>query len=66
MVLRYCATNVKQTKIRDTAVLVKGQDKYGHFDLLPAPQRDFGEDELSRHNDSVGRMQRIIHSKDYE
>ena len=66
MVLRYCATHVKQTKVRDTAVLVKGVDDYGHFDLLPPPREDFGEEEMARQKDALRRMQRAIHSKDYE
>ena len=66
MVLRYCATHVRQTKVRDTAVLVKGEDEYGHFDLLPAPEGDFGEVELNRQKDATRRMHRAIHSKDYK
>lgn len=66
MVLRYCATHVQQTKVRDTAVLVKGKDEYGNFDLLPRPERDLGEFELARQKDSTRRMQRAIHFMDYE
>ncbi len=66
MVLRYCATHVKQTKVRDTAVLVCGKDEYGNFDLLPKPEEEFGEIELERQRDAQQRMQRALHSKDYE
>ena len=66
MVLRYCATHVKQSKLRDTAVLVHGLDAYGHFDLLPAPKIDAGDEELLRQKDALQRMQRALHSKDYE
>ena len=66
MVLRFCATHVKQTKLRDTAVLVHGVDNYDHFDLLPAPETDAGHKELERQNDALQRMQRALHSKDYE
>lgn len=66
MVLRYCATHVKQTKVADTAVLVKGRDVFNHFELLPPPQVNMGNEEVSRHKDSLRKMQRAIHSKDYE
>ena len=66
MVLRYCATHVKQTKLRDTAVLVHGLDAYDHFDLLPAPEIDAGDKERQRQKDALQRMQRALHSKDYK
>ena len=66
MVLRYCATHVRQTKLRDTAVLVKGVDTFGNFDLLQGPDEDLGADEVDRQTDALRRMQRAIHSKDYE
>jgi ectoine hydroxylase-related dioxygenase (phytanoyl-CoA dioxygenase family) len=66
MVLRYCATRVKQTKLRDTAVLVHGLDAYDHFDLLPAPEIDAGDAERQRQKDALQRMQRALHSKDYK
>lgn len=66
MVLRYCATHVTQTKLRDTAVLVHGEDEYGNFDLLPEPKKDFGEEELLRQKDALRRAHRALHSKDYE
>ena len=66
MVLRYCATRVKQTKLRDTAVLVHGLDAYDHFDLLPAPEIDAGDEERQRQKDALQRMQRALHSKDYK
>ena len=51
MVLRYCATDVRQTKVAgDRAILVRGQDDYGHFALIPRPSEDLGdaERELAR------------------
>lgn len=66
MVLRYCATHVKQTKIQDTAVLVCGSDRFGNFELLPKPAVDYGEQELERQKSAVGRMHRALHSKDCE
>lgn len=67
MVLRYCATDVRQTKVEgDRAVLVAGQDRYGHFDLVQRPARDLGPDERERRR-ALGRTRhRALHSMDYE
>ena len=46
MVLRYCATDVRQTKVEgDRAILVKGGDDYGHFEYIPRPAADLGAGE---------------------
>ena len=66
MVIRYAATRVRQTKLRDTAVLVRGEDRYGHFDLFPAPATDGGAEEFARHAEAIARTERIVHSMDYE
>ena len=48
MALRYCATNVKQTKTdRDRAILVAGEDHYQHFEMIPRPIRDMNDKALS-------------------
>ncbi|MEM7079516.1 MAG: phytanoyl-CoA dioxygenase family protein [Pseudomonadota bacterium] len=60
MVLRFCGTHVQQTKGSDTAVLVAGEDRYGHFDLLGAPEADFAPEAQARHHDAVAKMGRII------
>ena len=62
MVLRYAATHVTQTKLRDTAVLVAGEDRFGNFDLLDAPEVEFGEAEMACQADALERMSRVIHS----
>ena len=46
MVLRFCATDVRQTKAKgDRAILVKGTDAYRHFEMIPRPREDLGEAE---------------------
>ncbi len=46
MVLRFCATDVRQTKAKgDRAILVKGTDRYRHFAMIPRPSEDQGEAE---------------------
>ena len=51
MVLRFCATHVRQTKTAgDRAILVHGEDAFGHFALIPRPSVDMGvaERQLAR------------------
>ncbi len=62
MVLRYCAGHVRQTKGPDTAVLVAGVPEHEQFELMPAPEVDFGEVERTRHARAVRQMGAIIMS----
>jgi hypothetical protein len=39
--IRYIPTHVRQLGGRDTASLVRGVDRFGHFDLEPRPASDF-------------------------
>jgi ectoine hydroxylase-related dioxygenase (phytanoyl-CoA dioxygenase family) len=38
MVLRFMRPSVRQTRARDSATLVAGEDRFGHFDLEPEPE----------------------------
>ena len=62
MVLRFCAIQVRQTKGPDTAVLVAGEDRYGHFELLGPPRQDRGVQEMQQHRNAVDMMVRNIMS----
>ncbi|MEM7221151.1 MAG: phytanoyl-CoA dioxygenase family protein [Pseudomonadota bacterium] len=62
MVARYCRTDVRQTKGRDTAVLAAGKDRFGHFELRGAPCIDFGPSETQRHAEAVQLLGQIIHA----
>ncbi|MCK1652943.1 phytanoyl-CoA dioxygenase family protein [Bradyrhizobium sp. 149] len=42
--VRYIPTSIKQTLGEDSATLVRGQDRYHHFNLEPRPARDFDPD----------------------
>jgi len=42
--------------VRVSATLVRGEDRYGHFDLDPAPARDFGPEERAAHKAAVDRF----------
>ena len=67
MVLRYCATDVRQTKVSgDRAILVKGVDEHGHFEQIPRPETDGGVRELELARKHGQTRQRALHSMDYE
>jgi non-haem Fe2+, alpha-ketoglutarate-dependent halogenase len=55
--ISYVPTHVRCTSsTRVTAMLVRGTDRYGHFDDEPRPQVDFGEAERVAHADAVARF----------
>ncbi len=43
------------SKIRVTASLVRGVDRYGHFDLEPEPRSDYDADARAVHSDALKR-----------
>jgi non-heme Fe2+,alpha-ketoglutarate-dependent halogenase len=55
LVLRYVAAEVRQAKARDSATLVRGADRFGHFDLEPRPAVDFGPAEIAAFRAAIGR-----------
>jgi non-haem Fe2+, alpha-ketoglutarate-dependent halogenase len=55
--ISYVPTNVRCTsRTRVTAMLVRGTDRYGHFDDEPRPRVDFGVEEQAVHADAVARF----------
>ena len=56
LAIRYIPTHVRQVKLRDSATLVRGEDRHGHFDLMPAPKSDLDADALAAHEDAMGRV----------
>ena len=58
--IRYLPTHVRQTKGRDSAMLVRGIDQHGHFDLEPRPNADLGERELKAHAAAVDRKIAVL------
>lgn len=55
--ISYIPTSVRcQTRTRQTAMLVRGEDRYNHFDDEPRPQVDYGADERAAHADAVARF----------
>ena len=54
--IRYVPTSVRQMKVRDCATLVRGQDRFGHFDLEPAPQADNDPAGIAAHTLAMERQ----------
>jgi non-haem Fe2+, alpha-ketoglutarate-dependent halogenase len=61
LAIRYIPTSVRQTKVRDSAMLVRGQDKYHHFDPEPRPKADLDEAALAAHADAMGRQVKALY-----
>ena len=59
--IRYIPTYVRQTKVRDSAMLVRGVDRYGHFDPEPRPTADVDKAALAAHADAVGRQVKALY-----
>ncbi len=53
--INYIATEVVQQKNggHDTAMLVRGRDSYGHFELETPPQSDFSQQSIAQYRHSI-------------
>lgn len=56
LAVRYIPTHVQQVKLRDSAMLVRGVDAYGHFDPEPDPVADLDAAALAAHADAMQRQ----------
>ena len=59
--IRYIPPHVSQLKSRDSAMLVRGRDRYGNFDPDPAPKRDLDEAALAAHQAAVERSAKVLY-----
>lgn len=60
--IRYVPTYVRQTAgPKDFATLVRGVDRYHHFDYEPAPKVEFGEEERTAHKRITEESNRILY-----
>ena len=59
--IRYIPTYVRQTKVRDSATLVRGVDSVGAFDHEPRPRRDLDAAALAAHTDAVERQVKALY-----
>lgn len=60
LAIRYLPAHVRQTKGRDSAMLVRGKDRHGNFDLERRPRQDLGEAELRAHAEAVERKVAVL------
>ncbi len=59
--VRYIPTHVRQTKLRDSAQLVRGVDEHGNFDWEPRPQADLDPQALATHASAVERQLKTLY-----
>ena len=62
LAMRYIPPHVRQLKVRDSATLVRGTDRYGNFDLEPAPRHDLDAAALAAHRDAVDRSAKALYA----
>jgi ectoine hydroxylase-related dioxygenase (phytanoyl-CoA dioxygenase family) len=60
--IRYIPPHVRQLKVRDSAMLVRGVDRCGHYDAERPPAADLDEAALAAHGDAVGRQLKALYS----
>jgi ectoine hydroxylase-related dioxygenase (phytanoyl-CoA dioxygenase family) len=61
LAIRYIPPHVRQVKVRDSAMLVRGVDPYGHYDWEPEPKADLDEAALAAHADAVNRQVKALY-----
>jgi non-heme Fe2+,alpha-ketoglutarate-dependent halogenase len=59
--VRYIPPHVRQLKVRDRAMLVRGRDTHGNFDLEPPPKSDLDAAALAEHRDSTERSVKALY-----
>jgi non-haem Fe2+, alpha-ketoglutarate-dependent halogenase len=60
--IRYIPPHVRQLKVRDSAMLVRGHDRHGNFDLEPGPRADLDADAVAAHRDAVERSAKALYA----
>jgi chlorinating enzyme len=59
--IRYIPTSVAQVAGRDSAALVRGSDRFHHFDLEPRPSRDMDPQFVALHKQIAERSAQILY-----
>jgi non-haem Fe2+, alpha-ketoglutarate-dependent halogenase len=59
--IRYIPTSLYQLEGTDSATLVRGEDRFGHFELEPRPERDMQDDMLALHHRLTERAAQILY-----
>lgn len=61
LAIRYIAPHVRQLKTNDSAMLVRGVDRHGHFDPEPEPKADLDAAALAAHGEAVRRQLQALY-----
>jgi len=59
--IRYIPTHIRQVEGEDSATLVRGADRYGHFEAEPRPDRDMPDELLAYHKRITERSAKILY-----
>jgi non-heme Fe2+,alpha-ketoglutarate-dependent halogenase len=59
--IRYIPTRIHQLEGEDSATLVRGVDRFHHFELEPTPERDMQDDMMSLHRRLTERAAQILY-----
>lgn len=62
LAIRYIPTYVRQVKIDDSAVLVRGRDRHDNFEHEPRPAADLDPAALAAHTAAIQRMLGTVYS----
>jgi non-haem Fe2+, alpha-ketoglutarate-dependent halogenase len=63
--IRYIPTRIRQTQVEgDSATLVRGMDRFGHFELEQLPRREFDPDAVAYHRRIMSRRRAIYGKAD--
>ena len=62
MAIRYIPPHVRQTKVADSALLVRGVDRQKNFEYEPRPKHDLDDAALAAHKASVERQIGALYS----
>ena len=62
LAIRYIPTYVRQVKLVDSAVLVRGADRHGNFEHEPRPSADLDAAALAAHATAMQRMIGAVYS----
>jgi non-heme Fe2+,alpha-ketoglutarate-dependent halogenase len=59
--VRYIPTRIRQTAGEDSATLVRGEDRYHHFELEPHPTQELAPEFVALHKKIAERNARILY-----
>lgn len=60
LVMTYIAPQVRPQRGRDSAMLVRGEDRFGHFQAEPRPEADFAPAAVAAHAEAMALRNAII------